>query len=326
MNISSYTNSSPSSITLACDGSIMDRYKTTDSMAASALVYIIINTALSIVSIMGNGLAIYSIAFRLGFTSFAFKGIFTISVFSFLYSSVTQVLFTIAKFPHLVNYYHCKLRLVSTAISFVCQCGLYTTITALAIDRYIAVVHHQYYNVIKVHYIYIILSIITVVVWMPIITISILKILPPTTFKMLVSSYLIIHLVLIAFTYVKVVLQLAKQSKNRVKNLGASVQAKQLEEQRRKEQRRQNSALFIIGTHGFSMIAKAVCFAVRVGLPANYELEYYCLRSTQFLLLLNAALYPILYAWRIDTLRKEMVKVVKGILCCSSAAEVEPNA
>ena len=134
-----------------------------------------------------------------------------------------------------------------------------------------------------------------------------------------------INFAIISFTYIKVILRLAKQNKNRVQQLGASMQEEELERQRRKEQRRQNSVLFIIGTHGFCMLAKAACFAVSVGLPANYEVEYHCQRLNQFLHIFETALFPILYSWRIDTLRKEMVKTVKGKFCFSSAAEVEPN-
>ena len=326
VNISSNINSNLYSITILCNGMFTNPYKPRDSMIASAILSMVTNIVFSIVSITGNGLTIYVIAFRLGFTSFAFRGIFMISVFSILYSSVAQVFFTLARFHDLVNYYHCQLRIVGSVMGYICQCGLYTTISALAIDRYIAVVHHKYYNARKVYYIYVTLSIITVIVWMPLIAMSFLKILSLRIFKILASAYLVVHFVTIAFTYVNVMLKLAKHSKNRVEQLGASMQEEELEKKRRMEARRQNSVLFIIGTHGFSMLAKAVCFAVRVGLPANYELEYHCQRSTQFLLILNAALHPILYAWRIDTLRKEMMKIVKGKMCFSSAAEVEPNA
>ena len=121
-------------------------------------------------------------------------------------------------------------------------------------------------------------------------------------------------------------LQLAEQNKNRVQHLEASIQEADAEKQRRKEERRQNSVLFIIGFHTFCMLAKAGCFAARVGFADNYELEYHCQRSTQFLLILNTAMYPILYAWRIDALRNEMLRIVEGRLCFSSATEVEQNA
>ena len=248
-----------------------------------------------------------------------------ISVFATFHSIVTQVLINIIRFHDLFNFYNCHINIAASAFGFACQCGLYTTITALAIDRYIAVVNHQYYSVMKVHYIYVTLSIITVIIWVPLLTISFLNIMPPKLFKILVSSYLFMHFIIISFAYVNVMLQLAKHSKNRVKKLGASMQEEELEKQRRMEERRQNSVLFIIGTHGATMVVKAVFFAIRVGFPANYELDYYCRRSSQFLIILNAALYPILYAWRIDTLRKEMAKIVKGKLCFSSTTEIEPK-
>ena len=318
MNISS--NSSLSSINIVCNGIGMIRFELTDSIAASAILSITTSILLSIVSIIGNGLAIYVIVFRLGFTSPAYRGIFIISGISIFYSSVTQILLTVTRFHDLINYHNCPLKSISGALAYTCQCSLYSTITALAIDRYIAVVHHQYYNVKKVQYIYITLSIFTVIVWMPVITIAYLKILPPTIFKVIVSSYLLVHFVIIVFTYIKVMLQLAEHNKNRVQHLEASMQEAEIEIQRRKEERRQNSVLFIIGFHTFCMLAKVGCFAVRVGFANNYELEYYCQRLTQFLLILNTASYPILYAWRIDALREEMVKIVKGKLCFSSAA------
>ena len=115
-------------------------------------------------------------------------------------------------------------------------------------------------------------------------------------------------------------LQLAEQNKNRVQHLEASIQEADAEKQRRKEERRQNSVLFIIGFHTFACLQKLGGFA------DNYELEYHCQRSTQFLLILNTAMYPILYAWRIDALRNEMLRIVEGRLCFSSATEVEQNA
>ena len=324
-NASSNVSPSPSSINMVCNAVGIIAFELTDSIAASAMFSIITNILFSIVSIIGNALTIYVIAFRPGFSSFAFKGIFMISVISFFYCSVTQVLLTVIKFHVLINYHDCQLKVVTGVLVSICQCGLYTTVAALSIDRYIAVVHHQYYNVKTVHYIYATQIIITVVVWMPLIIVSFLKILPLRIYQMLASTYMLINLAIISFTYINVMIRLAKQNKNRVQQLGASMQEEELERQRRKEQRRQNSVLFIIGTHGLSMLAKAACFAIRVGLPAIYELEYHCQTSNQFLLIFEIALYPILYSWRIDTLRKEMVKTVKGKLCFSSAAEVEPN-
>ena len=300
-------------------------FELTDSIAASAMFSIITNILFSIVSIIGNALTIYVIAIRPGFSSFAFRGIFMISVISIFYCSVTQVLLTVTRFHDLIDYHDCQLKVVAIALVSICQCGLYTTVAALSIDRYIAVVHHQHYNVKTVQYIYATQVIITVVVWMPLIIFSFLKILPLRIFRILASTYMLINFSIISFTYVKVMLRLAKQNKNRVQQLGASIQEEELERQRRKEQRRQNSVLFIIGTHGFCMLAKAACFAVRVGLPAKYELEYLCQTSNHFLHVFETALFPILYSWGIDTLRQEMLKIVKGKLCFSSAAEVEPN-
>ena len=319
-------NSSSSSINLVCNGIGVIEFELTDSIAASAIFSIITNMVLSIVSVIGNGLTVYVIAFRPGFTSFAFRGIIMISVISIFHSCVTQVLFTVTRFHDLIDYHDCKLKLVADALAYTTQCGLYTTITALAIDRYIAVVHHQYYSTMKVHYIYVTLSIITVIIWMPLITLSFLKILTLTVFRALVSSYLLLHFVVIAFTYVRVMLQLAIHHKHRVQHLGASMREEEIEKQRRMEERRQNSVLFIIGVHALCLLAKAGCFAVRAGLPTNHELEYHCQRSTQFFLIFNAALYPILYAWRIDVLRTEMVRILKGKLCCVSSGGVEANA
>ena len=303
----------------------MIEFELTDSIAASAIFSIITNIALSIVSILGNGLTMYVIAFRPGFTSFAFRGIFVVSVISVFYCSVTQVLLTITRFHDLINYHVCQLKLVASALANTCQCGLYTTVAALSIDRYIAVVHPRYYKVTIVHYIYATQIIILLAIWMPLIIVSFLKILSLRIFKILASAYLVVHFVILAFTYVNVMLQLAKHNKNRVKHLGASLQEEELEKQRRTERRRQNSVLFIINIHGFFMLAKAACFTVRAGLPANYELEYHCQRSLQFLLIFETALYPILYSWRINTLRKGIMKIAKRKLCFSSAAEVEPN-
>ena len=324
MNISS--NSSTSSINHVCNGIGMIEFELTDSIAASAIVSIITNIVLAIVSIIGNGLSVYVIAFRQGFTSFAFRGLFMISVFSIFFSCVTQVLFTVTRFHDLINYHDCQLKLATAVTGFICQCGLYTTTAALAIDRYIAVVHPNYYNAMKVYYIYITQTIITAIVWVPIIITSIVGVLPSTIFKVIVAAYLCINLAVIAFTYIKVLLQLIEHNKNRVQNLEASMKEAEAEKQRRTEQRRKNSVLFIIGFHTFCMLAKAGCFAVRAGFPNKHELEYYCQRSNQFLIILNAAMNPILYAWRIDTLRKEMAKIMKGMLCFSSAVEIEPNA
>ena len=68
------------------------------------------------------------------------------------------------------------------------------------------------------------------------------------------------------------------------------------------------------------------CDAMLEGDKHNPKDRYRTTGTTQFSVILDAALYPYVYAWRIDTLRKEMLKILKvKTLYFSSVAEVEPN-
>ena len=304
---------------VVCHGLNTVNFKLTDAIAATAVFAIVTNTIMSLVSVIGNGLVVYVIAVSKELRS-NFNGMLQISFLSLLYSSIPQALLTAIRYHDLINYHNCPLKLCATLLAYLIQIVLYTSISAVAIDRCIAIVLPRLYESIKVYYIYIGVFAGTTTIFLPIIILGYTRSISVRIFNWLVSSLLLLCMLIITLCYTKIHIVLAKHQRVRALDMNGGLSEGERAIQLHIERRRNQTILMIIGFHFVCMLSKSLCIVARNVSENDFLVVYKCHRFTGFLFSLNGAGYPFLYAWRISVLQNELIRVLKKIFQCKGTS------
>ena len=275
--------------------------------------FVIVNCALNaplmLVSILGNALVLAAIMRTPSIRSPSMIMLGSLAVADLLVGLIAQPLFIVDELITKV----CVLRVLSSVIEFA-LCGIsLTTVTAISMDRFIALQYHLRYATL-VTYSRVIYSI--VAVWLIIVIYSGLRLWDKVVFHLLSAILIGVCLTISTFCYIKIY-QIVQRHRLQIRSQEQATESHIIQNCTEKMRLKQ-SALNTFVLYIFLVVCyfPAYIFLFLFGISySTWKMEWTISSSVVFM---NSSLNPVLFCWRIRQLRIAAVKTARDMLCTTT--------
>ena len=276
------------------------------SIDVIVIMYCVLNTPLMLISILGNTLVLAAIIRTPSIHSTSMIMLCSLAVSDLFVGVLAQPLFITQEVTKDEKVIYRLSKIIGSSLCGISLC----TITAITVDRYLALHYHLRYATLvtksRVQFA-------VIVVWLTIVVLANFHFANEPAFNRIAASFIVVCVVISAFSYIRIFLivrqhhsqihiqQQAVQSFNAGNNLNTL--------------RLKRSA---VNTFVF-YIALIVCYMPMYILLSFYDIPYKNLKTewgfATTVVFMNSAMNPFLYCWRLGELRKAVVKIARHFLC-----------
>ena len=203
------------------------------------------------------------------------------------------------------------LALISTTVSssILCTVSL-LTMTAISVDRYLAVsLHLRYQEVVTVAR----AVRLVVLVWLISAVLAISWLWPPNVFFVTAAVTITVSNVLVLFTYVKIY-RVVRRHEAQI-HTQVQFQEQQMDEHSRNVASCKKSAITMFVVHCVFVLCYLpyVCTVLILSIGDRSLSEHFALEMSLTIVFMNSCVNPVVYCWRVSEIRKAMREIVRTL-------------
>ncbi|XP_065056043.1 uncharacterized protein LOC135684414 [Rhopilema esculentum] len=292
-----------------CHGLTTIAFKLTASVRFTAISSVVLNIILIFLSVIGNGIVVYTIIFTKALQKVSFVLVGYVSFLWLLNSLSTTVLLTVVRIQDLLQVHNCSLKLAASFSAYFLRGLCYIGVIASFVDKYISVKLPRKREKLPLAIIYSIAVGILNIVWFS----FILKLFTKQGDLPYLTSFIGgttgIWFLLLFFFYIETFIRLRK-----LKRVGASIVAalgdRQREKTEEEDRRRVKNLLMLVSIHTIPLLGKICCTIARAKTDDGLLVAYHCHRWTGLLFAANAAINPIFCILRVKAIKAEVLKMI----------------
>ena len=203
--------------------------------------------------------------------------------------------------------------LISTTASSSILCGVsLLTMTAISVDRYLAVcLHLRYQEVVTVARV----IRLVVLVWLSSAVSAIAWLWPLNVFYIIAAVTIAVSNVLVLFTYVKIY-RVVRRHEAQI-HAQVQFQEQQMDEHSRNVASCKKSAITMFVVHCFFILCYLpyVCTVIALIITEHVASKQSALEMSLIIMFMNSCINPVVYCWRVSEIRKAMRETVRKCFC-----------
>ena len=274
---------------------------------APVIINCALNAPLMLLSILGNALVLAAIIRTPSIRSASMIMLGSLAVSDLLVGGIAQPLFIAKELTGKNNVFVFNL----SQITVISLCGVsLSTITAITLDRYVALHYHMRYAslVTKCR-----VRVTVAMIWLVIFALSSLRIWKERSLQLLTAAVIIICIITCTFSYIRIYL-IVRQHHLQIRTHHQAVQCSN----RDNNLNIAHLSRSAINTFVFYIVLTVCYFPIYVILTfygasfRNWKTEWNFATTTVFM---NSSINPFLYCWRLGELRTAVKKIVKQMFC-----------
>ena len=284
---------------------------------AVQVFYCIFNIPTSVAAAFGNLLFLVSIWRTSSLHLPSFVLLFNLALSDLCVGLIVQPAFVTATLARMSGAQDVLcLALISYSASGCILCTVsFLTMTAISVDRYLAVsLHLRYQEVVTVARV----IRLVVLVWLiSAVSLVISWLWPPNVFFAMEAVTIAVSNVLVLFTYVKIY-RVVRRHEAQI-HAQVQFQDQQVDEHSRNVASCKKSAITMFVVHCFFILCYLpfICTALILSIGDHYLSEQFALEVSLTFVFINSSINPVVYCWRVSEIREAMRETVRKLFCRS---------